>query len=65
MDHPSKENIQQATERVKKRFPLEEIRCIAKYKNITEEDYHKLIKNAETFALLIFETFFSKEQGNI
>lgn len=65
MDNPSKENIQQATERVKKRLPLEEIRCIAKYKDISEEDYHKLIKNAESFALLILEAFFSKEQGNI
>ena len=65
MDNPSEENIQQATEKVKRRLPLEDIRCITKYKDISEEDYHQLIKNAESFALLILEAFFSKEQGNI
>ncbi len=61
MQKPSKENIKQATERVKKRLPLEKLRGIPKYKDISSEDYHQIIKNAETISLLILEALFSKK----
>lgn len=59
MQKPSNENIQQATERVKERLPLEKIRSIPKYKDLSPEEYEELIKNAETIALLILKALFS------
>lgn len=56
-----KESVQQVTVRVKKRLPIEKIREIPNYKEITPEAYDKLIKDAETIALLILETFMKKE----
>jgi hypothetical protein len=53
-------NIEEATERVKKRLPLEKIRCIPKYRDLSVEDYEKLIKNSETVALLILKAFILK-----
>lgn len=53
-------SIEEATERVKERLPLEQIRCIPKYKNLSSEDYEKLIKNTETIALLILKAFILK-----
>lgn len=58
MQNVNEENIEQATERVKKRLPIEEIRQIPKYKNITSSEYHQLIKSAETLSLLILEAVF-------
>ena len=55
METPRKEDIEQATKRVKIRLPIDEVRDIPKFRNISEEKYHQLIKNAETFALLILE----------
>ena len=55
MQKPSKENIQQATKRVKKRLPLDKVRRIPKFKDISLHDYEKLVRNAETFSLLILE----------
>nr|WP_321355655.1 hypothetical protein [uncultured Draconibacterium sp.] len=62
MQKPGNENIQQATERVKERLPLEKIRSMPKYKDLSAEEYEKLIKDAETFALLILKTFFSNNK---
>ena len=59
MQKPSNENIQQATERVKERLPLEKIRSIPKYKDLSPKEYEELIKNAETIALLILKALFS------
>jgi len=53
-------NIEEATERVKKRLPLEKIRRIPKYRNLSTEDYEKLMKNTETVALLILKAFVLK-----
>ncbi len=64
METPRKEDIQQATERVKIRLPIEKIRSIPKFRNISEEKYHKLIKSAETFALLILEIIL-KEKDDV
>jgi hypothetical protein len=50
-------NIEEATERVKKRLPLEKIRSIPKYKNLSSDDYEKLMKNTETIALLILKAY--------
>lgn len=60
MQEEQNRNIEKATERVKKRLPLEKIRCIPKYKNLSSEDYEELIKNTETVALLILKAFIMK-----
>ncbi|WP_010522574.1 hypothetical protein [Aquimarina agarivorans] len=65
MQHINKEDIEQATERVKKRLPIEKIRQITKYKNISPEAYNQLIKNAETFSLLILEAINVQDQNII
>lgn len=50
-------NIEEATERVKARLPLEKLRLVPKYKDLSVEDYEQLIINSETIALLILKTF--------
>ena len=60
MEERQNRNIEEATERVKKRLPLEKIRCIPKYRDMSVEDYEKLMKNSETFALLILKAFILK-----
>ena len=60
MEEKQNRNIEEATERVKNRLPLEKIRCIPKYRDISSEDYEKLIKDTETVALLILKTFILK-----
>ena len=57
----SEEAIKEATERVKSRLPLEKLRLVPKYRNLSAEDYEKLIKNAETIALLILRALFGKK----
>ena len=57
MNFPSKDSIQKATERVKKRLPLKKLRMIPKYQNLTKKEYKLLIKNAEIFALLILQAY--------
>ena len=64
MQVPGNNSIQEATERVKQRLPLEKIRCIEKYKDITPEGYESLMKNAETFALMVLETYCSEKENN-
>jgi len=61
----NKENIEQATQRVKKRLPIEKIRQIPKYRNISPEGYNQLIKNAETFSLLVLEAINVQDQNII
>jgi len=62
MEERQSRNIEEATERVKKRLPLEKIRCIPKYRNLSPEDYEKLIKNSETIALLILKAYILKNE---
>jgi len=57
----SEEAIKEATERVKSRLPLEKLRLVPKYRDLSAEDYQQLIKNAETIALLILKAFFRKK----
>ena len=46
MDEKQNRNIEEATERVKNRLPLEKLRLVPKYKDLSAEDYEQLIKNA-------------------
>lgn len=58
MQKTENRNIEEATQRVKERMPLEKIRRIHKYSDLSTEDYEQLIKNAETIALLILKALF-------
>ena len=60
MQEERNRDIEEATEKVKKRLPLEKIRCIPKYRDLSPEDYEKLMKNTETVALLILKAFVLK-----
>jgi hypothetical protein len=60
MEERQNRNIEEATERVKKRLHLEKIRCIPKYRDLSVEDYEKLMKYTETVALLILKAFILK-----
>ena len=57
MQEKRNRNIEEATERVKKRLPFEKVRGIPKYRDLSLEDYEKLIKNSETIALLILKAY--------
>lgn len=61
MQKRENKDIEEATRRVKERMPLEKIRRIPKYRDITSGGYERLMKDAETIALLILRTFFSKK----
>ncbi len=54
-------NIEEATQKVRERMPLEKIRRIPKYRDLSQEGYEQLIKDAETIALLILRAFISKK----
>ena len=62
MQKSENRNIEEATQRVKERMPLEKIRRIPRYRDLSPEGYEQLIKNAETIALLILRTLFSKNR---
>jgi len=61
MEEQKNKNIEEATERVKSRMPLEKLRLVPKYRDLSAEDYERLIKNAETIAMLILRAFFLKK----
>jgi hypothetical protein len=61
MDEKQNRNIEEATERVKSRMPLEKLRLVPKYRDLSAEDYERLIKNAGTIALLILRALFGKK----
>jgi len=61
MEEQKNKNIEEATERVKSRMPLEKLRLVPKYRDLSAEDYERLIKNAETIALLILRALFGKK----
>ncbi|MCG6188659.1 hypothetical protein [Maribellus maritimus] len=60
MQKRENKDIEEATQRVKERMPLEKIRRIPKYRDLSQEGYEQLIKDAETVSLLIIRTFFSE-----
>lgn len=57
MEKPSEDNIEKATERVRSRMSLAQLRLIPKYKDFSKEDYNRLIRNAEKLSLIIFELY--------
>lgn len=61
MEEKQNRNIEEATDRVKNRLPLEKLRLVPRYKDLSAEDYEKLIKDAETIALLILKALFLKK----
>ena len=65
MDKPNNDSIGKATDRVKKVMTLEKLRRIPKYRNYSLEDYNRLIKNAEIFAVLILEAYIAVNNSNI
>ena len=65
MKKPPRDSIDKATERVKNRVTLAQLRLIPKYKNITQEGYELLVKNAEIFAILIFQAYIAVNNSNI
>lgn len=65
MKKPTKDSIERGTGRVKNRINLAQLRLIPKYKNLTQEGYDLLIKNAEIFAILILQTYIAVNNCNI
>ncbi len=65
MKKPTRDSIDKATERVKNRVTLAQLRLIPKYKNITQEGYELLVKNAEIFAILILQAYIAVNNSNI
>ena len=65
MKKPPRDSIDKATERVKNRVTLAQLRLIPKYKNITQEGYELLVKNAEIFAILILQAYIAVNNSNI
>ncbi|SFF59757.1 hypothetical protein [Sunxiuqinia elliptica] len=61
MQKTKSRNIEEATQRVRDRIPLEELRHTAKYNDLSPENYKRLIKSAETIALLILSAYISKK----
>lgn len=65
MKKPTRDSIKKATERVKNRMTLAQMRLIPKYKNLTQESYDLLVKNAEIFAILILQAYIAVNNSNI
>lgn len=61
MQKPDSHTIQEATQRAKQRLSIETLQEKAKYKDITEKEYNELFEYAETFSLLILESFAKNE----
>lgn len=61
MQNSENKDIEQASQKVRERMPLEKLRLVPKYRNLSVEDYEQLIKNAETIALLILKALFLKK----
>ena len=65
MKKPTKDSIERGTRRVKNRITLAQLRLIPKYKNLTQDGYDLLIKNAEIFAILILQAYIALNNSNI
>lgn len=61
MQNNENKDTEQASQKVRERMPLEKLRLVSKYRDLSAEDYEQLIKNAETIALLILKTLFLKK----
>ncbi len=60
-NNKQKQSIEAATKRVKERMPIEKVRLIPKYKDITEDGYEELIQFAERMALIILNIMSKKK----
>lgn len=61
MQNNENKDIEQASQKVRERMPLEKLRLVPKYRDLSAADYEQLIKNAETIALLILKALFLKK----
>jgi hypothetical protein len=61
MQNTENKDIEQASCKVRERIPLEKLRLVPKYRDLSAEDYEQLMKNAETIALLILKALFLKK----
>lgn len=57
MKEPKKFRLQKAKENLLKKLPLKKIKQIPKYKNLTMEQYLRLIDKLETMALFVIDNF--------
>ena len=60
MQKSDENSIQEATNRAKQRLPIEKLREVPKYRNISPETYDELFKSAETYVLLILDAYTSE-----
>lgn len=57
MSDSAENRIEQARKRLMKRFPIEKIREIPKYRNCNEAQYLHLIEKLESIAVLLLESY--------
>ena len=53
MTQPDKNRMEEARERFMKRFPIDRIRKIKKYQNLSNEQYLELIHKLEKLGILL------------
>jgi len=54
---PDKDKLAEARERFMKRFPIDRIRKIKKYRNLSNQQYLQLIHNLEKLGILLLESY--------
>ena len=54
---PDKNKLEEARERFMKRFPIDRIRKIKKYRNLSNQQYLQLIHNLEKLGILLLESY--------
>lgn len=57
MTQPDKNRMEEARERFMKRFPIDRIRKIKKYQNLSNEQYLELIHKLEKLGILLLEWY--------
>lgn len=64
MESLSKHRIELAKEKLREKLSFEYVSNLSAYKNITQEQYEKLIVHIETISLLLLETFINSNHLN-
>ena len=54
---PDKHKLEQARERFMQRFPIDRIRKLKKYRNLSDQQYIKLVNNLEIIGVLLLESY--------
>lgn len=54
---PDKDKLTEARERFMKRFPIDRIRKIKKYRNLSNQQYLQLIHNLQKLGILLLESY--------